>query len=285
MNEFRKAREAGLDAVFRVITNADEVTSASKKAEVPTAKVVGMKNQKWLLDTMKEVFGIKGEGAKFYILETPYHNDFLPKDVARSKPSLQWAMECCGPLPDGTPAQCKGSCAVKCMTKVGHEWREERLELDKVKGGILQGAPKVGRESSYDDLVEARSKQIEEFIRRTSLPADKAEEVRGLFEGEDMVDVFGPGIMKTKAAPAPKFGETKPVVPSAPGIKFLKEEKPGAGEKGENRWAPIAKRYGVKTVTRRSWRTVASSSTAPDAPDAGGGALAVAASSPRFPSA
>jgi len=252
MNEFKMARDAGLDAVFRVITNKDGIDARlNLKAEERPA--VSMTNEKWLMDSMANAFGIEGEKGQFYILETPYHNDFLPHDVARSRAGLEFARECCKPLelskdPAGKGAQCK-QCAISCMTKVGVKWRKEQLKLDVDPNGDVDSLAKGGKPKTQEELLESRGKQIEEFIRRTSLTPEKAEEVRQLFSG-DMTDVFGPGLL-AKKSDVPKFGQKTPPVPSAPGVKFQKPEVPGAGEPGSDRWTPIVKRYGVKTVTEK----------------------------------
>jgi hypothetical protein len=276
MNEFKMARDAGLDSVFRVITNADAIDARmSLKAEEKPP--VSMKNEQWLMDSLANAFGIEGEGGKFYILETPYHNDFLPHDVARSRKGLELAQECCRPPeldPLGKGAQCR-TCKVLCMTKVGKSWRSEELSID-------SDSDAIGRPKTKEELLEARGKQIEEFIRRTSLTPEKAEEVRGLFAG-DMTDVFGPGLTKAPAK-APKFGEKKQVVPAAPGVKFLKPEVPGAGEPGSDRWTPIAKRYGVKTVTEKQLEdSGVEFHGTPDAPGGGAGVLKGQGTLPGFP--
>jgi hypothetical protein len=183
INEFKMARAAGLDAVFRVITNKDGLTNAMSKnaTGVDAGKVVGMKNQQWLLDAMKESMGIEGKDSQFYILETPYHNDFLPKEVARSKKGLQWAKECCKPTEGGI--QCK-TCSILCMTQIGRQWRTQRLALTNGGKGDINAILKPG--ATHEELLDARGKQIEEFIRRTGLPEDKAAEVRGLCDQPGM---------------------------------------------------------------------------------------------------
>lgn len=276
MNEFRMARKAGLDSVFRIITNADKLDSRlNLHAEERPA--VNMTNEKWLMDSLANAFGIEGEKGQFYILETPFHNDFLPHDVARSRAGIEFARECCKPNPEGKAAiQCI-TCKVRCMTKVGGKWRDEELSLDNPDIDNMANGGKT-----RDELLAARGKQIEEFIRRTSLTPEKAEEVRGMFK-DDMEDVFGPGLVGRTPKKA-VFGQPDQVVPSAPGVKFLKPDVPGAGEPGSDRWTPIAKRYGVKTVSEQALEDAGVEyHGTPDEPSSAAGVLKGQGTLPGFP--
>lgn len=91
--EFMAAKEAGIPAKMRIITNADNISDLK------------MVNEQFLDDLLK-----KNNIQQHEILETPYHDDALRKNN-HSAPSGKYKFICC------ETGACK-TCGVKCMTKV-----------------------------------------------------------------------------------------------------------------------------------------------------------------------
>lgn len=92
--EFMAARKAGVPAKMRVITNKDEISG------------VKMVNESYLDDLIK-----KHDIKDNEILETPYHDDALPKGKDRSDPTGKYPFICC------ETGKC-GTCGTQCMTKI-----------------------------------------------------------------------------------------------------------------------------------------------------------------------
>jgi hypothetical protein len=92
--EFMAAKKAGVPAKMRIITNKDKVSG------------VDMVNEGYLDDLLR-----KHNIKETEILETPYHDDALPKGKDRSDPSGKYRFICC------ETGKC-GTCGPKCMTKV-----------------------------------------------------------------------------------------------------------------------------------------------------------------------
>lgn len=110
--EFIKAREAGLNAKLRIVTNADGVKPGMNMAERAAQGGLDMPNEKYLMGLVDKYIPISQR--KQMILETPYHNDFVNKnsrgEVQRSNPSIKGASVCC------VTGKCK-TCPTMCMAK------------------------------------------------------------------------------------------------------------------------------------------------------------------------
>lgn len=93
LNEFKKARDAGLNVAIRLVTNKD--------------KVDGMRfpNESFLEQKIEELGIISLEDRAKYVLQTPYHNDGTH---IHSKPLEKYPTVCCG------TGYCN-TCSVRCM--------------------------------------------------------------------------------------------------------------------------------------------------------------------------
>lgn len=91
LGEFQAAKDAGLPASLRVVTNKDNIDGIS------------MPNHDFLLQKMEEMGVTQGE-----ILETPFHDDSIKVGQKRSEPTGEFLNECCA------TGDCR-TCGVKCM--------------------------------------------------------------------------------------------------------------------------------------------------------------------------
>lgn len=91
LGEFQAAKDAGLPASLRVVTNKDNIDG------------IEMPNQDFLFQKMEEMGVTQGE-----ILETPFHDDSIKVGQKRSDPTGEFLNECCA------TGNCR-TCGVKCM--------------------------------------------------------------------------------------------------------------------------------------------------------------------------
>jgi hypothetical protein len=108
MNEFNKARAAGLEVRMRVITNKDQVSYAMKRGDIEKIGPMPTANEQFLFDLIKK-HKIQNSSQGEVILETPYHNDFLKNKAGteRSQPTGLFKAVCCQ---SGKCVSCSASC-------------------------------------------------------------------------------------------------------------------------------------------------------------------------------
>ena len=108
LNEFNKAKAAGLNVRMRVITNKDQVSYALKKGDIESIGPMKTPNEQFLFDLIKKN-KIQNSGQGEVILETPYHNDFLKNKAGteRSQPTGVFKAVCCQ---TGKCVTCSASC-------------------------------------------------------------------------------------------------------------------------------------------------------------------------------
>jgi hypothetical protein len=125
--EFRAAKDAGLPASVRIVTNASDIAGLQMASEGE------------LLDLMRDM-GITQEE----ILETPYHDDRVPPKQ-RGKPGIPWRSDptglfkyiCC------ETKKC-GTCPYKCMTKTDRARGEQPKVSYQVRALTQQAIDQFG---------------------------------------------------------------------------------------------------------------------------------------------
>lgn len=237
LNEFRKAREAGLDARLRIITNRDQITNA--KSLKDKGDVVGMPNEQWLMDVLTNYFGINTpKMRRYYILETPYHNDFYPKGKDRSRPSISWASECCVKQPNEVTATCL-KCKVKCFSGDGRLMDAidipEGTSIEEADGRIKDFQAK--NDSMVSDITMEHDPKMS-----TARNTDLLDTLTEMFEGPTEGDIV------SEESPAVKRTKEQKKVPEAPGLE-LKGKSPYKSVSGK--YATVRDEWGVPTATEQ----------------------------------
>lgn len=232
LGEFMEAREAGLNASIRLVTNKDEIAG------------IKMVNQDFIDKAIKDL-GIKPTE----VLETPFHDDSLMKDLTtqlklqpqdvphhmyRSNPTGKYPYVCC------ETKKCL-TCGVKCMTKV--------------RGGSVEATGKIPPQTAKQ-LSEQPGVTLGFFAGGSSTTMQRAQRMAGqgrlfggaepnlpegaftpLFEkgrGVSVVEISDKGATPKLSANEiwnfPKFLQDK---------NQIKQYKKGKGEVVVNRNAPL----------------------------------------------
>jgi len=144
LNEFQKAKAAGLNVSIRMITNKDGISG------------ITMDNQRFIAKELEKM-GVK----QAEVLETPFHDDSIAnKELRRSNPTGDYKYICC------EFGKC-GPCKYKCMTTVD---KDASIQVTHQLRDMDPEA-KVGKERGQVDPYGTDVSAI----RQASVPASDAE--------------------------------------------------------------------------------------------------------------
>lgn len=190
LNEFKKAREAGVPSTIRLITNKDNISGLE------------MVNEDFLYAKMKEL-DVKQE----QVLETPFHDDALKqsKKQDRSEPSGLFKNVCC------ETGKCN-TCTKGCMVKINRLYDTVKPELLKYRDG--------GELPTIDSVVNAPEKGVAAIAKKEEVPVTEKnasqlsigsayDEIKAEYKGEKAQAPKSPkGYLKVKASWA-RYGLTE----------------------------------------------------------------------------